>query len=63
MFDKILNYVTGQIKARGGIVNCLLMKDENGDINYKGVAMIYSCFGFLLYMGYGMIVETKDEIN
>ena len=58
MFDGAFEVLQSEINNKGGLMNFLMFKDEDGDINWKAFGSIYSGLGITLYTIYMMIKDA-----
>ena len=51
-----MGIVKAEVSAKGGITNVLLMKDEDGKINWQAIGIIYSAL-FITMVSVGFMVK------
>lgn len=55
-----------EVKIKGGLVNMLMMKDEEGVISWGGIALVYLAPLVTVYIFYLVMksaFETEDDIQ
>ena len=52
-----------EIEDKGGLTNAMLMKDEEGKINYFAVLGLYSCIFLVLFSLYHVFKSVVGELD
>ena len=61
-FKQFLELAAAEIQNKGGILNILMMKDGDGEINWGAIALIYPAMILLSISIYIMFKDAKNEI-
>ena len=57
-----MEVVYSEISNKGGIINLIMLKDGDGEINWGAVALIYPAMFLLSTSMYIMFKDAKNEI-
>tara|TARA_B110000285_G_C14638616_1_gene386602 strand:- start:98 stop:346 length:249 start_codon:yes stop_codon:yes gene_type:complete len=57
-----MEVVYSEISNKGGVINLIMLKDGDGEINWGAVALIYPAMILLSISMYIMFKDAKDEI-
>ena len=63
IFDGMYEMVLKEVKNKGGFTNFLLMRNEDGDINYWAFLSIYSALILTLVSLYYIFKDAKNEMK